>query len=295
MTIHGQQYRPAPYQPTSRWQRLQPLIRLEFTTLFRHRWGVLAFIVCIMPSIGRLVMLLSWLGVLAFGGPRMRGNAPPQLQPDRIDFYVDAIVAPEQGMFVFLCLTALATARAVAKDRRTNALELYWTRGISPRGYFLGKWLGTFLLVSSMTVATPLLLWLTGVLLADDWSFLEQTRSFMPAALAGLLVFTAVLTTLCIQLSAIAATPNAATIVWCLLLGGSSALGHIIGHVTRRQGLTASVSVFDAAGALARALAGMPQRGVSVSVPGAAVLLAALLIVFGALARRRLRLQEAVA
>jgi ABC-type transport system involved in multi-copper enzyme maturation permease subunit len=297
MTIYGTQYRPAPYAPTSAWQRLLPLVRLEFTSLFRSRWGIVAFFLCVFPSVIRLVWMLMWVGVLSFGGPalRIRSNAPRELQdmlPDNVRFYVEPIVAPEHGFMVFLMLTTLVTARAIAKDRPTNALEFYWTRGISPRGYFAAKWLGSFLLVSTMTVAAPVVLWLTGSLLSDDWSFFRDTAGSMPGAVAGLLVFTASLTGICILLSAVARSPNLAMILWCLLLGGSLVVAQWVGHRSGNLGIAASISPFVAAGALARALAGIPQRGVSLG--GAAALLLGSTAVLAALARRRLRLQEAV-
>jgi ABC-type transport system involved in multi-copper enzyme maturation permease subunit len=297
MTIYGTQYRPAPYAPTSAWTRLLPIVRLEFTSLFRSRWGIVAFCLCLFPSVIRLVMLLIWVGVLSFGGPirRMQGNAPRELQelmPDSARFYVEPIVAPEHGFMVFVLLTTLVTARAIAKDRSTNALEFYWTRGISPLGYFGAKWLGSFLLVSTMTVAAPVVLWVVGSLLSDDWTFLHDTAGFMPGAVAGLLVFTASLTGICILLSAIAGSPNVAMILWCLLLGGSLALGQVVQGMSGRVGIGTACSLFEAAGALARALAGIPQRGVSVG--GAAALLLGSGAVLAALARRRLRLQEAV-
>jgi len=297
MTIYGTQYRPAPYAPTSAWQRLLPIVRLEFTSLFRSRWGIVAFCLCVFPSVIRLVMLLAWVGLLSFGGPvrRMQGNAPRELQemmPEGVRFYVEPIVAPEHGFMVFMLLTTLVTARAIAKDRSTNALEFYWTRGISPLGYFGAKWLGSFLLVSTMTVAAPLVLWVAGSLLSDDWTFLHDTVGFMPGVVAGLLVFTASLTFLCILLSAIAGSPNLAMILWCLLLGGSWAVGEMVQSMSRTAGVGSRISLFDAAGALARALAGIPQRGVSIG--GAAALLLGVAAVLAALARRRLRLQEAV-
>jgi len=137
-----------------------------------------------------------------------------------------------------------------------------------------------------------LVLWVAGSLLSDDWTFLHDTVGFMPGVVAGLLVFTASLTFLCILLSAIAGSPNLAMILWCLLLGGSWAVGEMVQSMSRTAGVGSRISLFDAAGALARALAGIPQRGVSIG--GAAALLLGVAAVLAALARRRLRLQEAV-
>ena len=296
--IHGQRYRPAPYLPTSRWQRLKQLLKLEFAAQFRTKWGIAIFLACLIPSLVRLVILLIWTGALALGGGAMRNagkNAPQQMQellPDRVEFYLDGVTSPGWGLVMLLVLTSLVTARAIAKDRATNALELYWTRGISPLGYFLGKGLGCFLLTSLMTVAAPFALWVMGVFLADDWSFLVKTWTFMPGVVLGLLVFTAVLTSICLLLSALATTPNLAAILWCLMLGGTAAVGRVAGEVLGQPVLSVTLSVFDAAGVLAHAIAGVTQR--ETNVTGSCALLGGIILLLAFALRRRLRLQEAI-
>ncbi len=303
--IDGLRYRPAPYRPTSRWERLRPLVRLEFGSIFRSKWGVAIFLATLIPSFVRLVILLIWTGALALGGGggaagagmRKMGERPPEqiqeLLPDHVGFYTEGVVAPGWGLVMFLVLTSLVTARAIAKDRATNALELYWTRGISPIGYFLGKGLGCFLVTGMMTIAAPFVLWVTGVFLAEDWSFLAKTWTFLPGVLLGLTVFTASLTTICILLSAIAGSPNLAAILWCLLLAGSEAFGQIISNVLKLPAIGSSVSVFDAAGTLARTCAGNVDR--DASPMGAAISLCSIIAVLSVVLRRRLRLSEAVA
>ncbi len=296
MTVYGLDYRPRAYQPIGRLQRLAPLVHNEFTALFRGRWGMLLFAACVFPTVIRLVMLLAWLGLLGFGGPMRRASERAngdlrQFVPTNVEFYIEQVVAVEQGFFVLLLLTAFATARAVAKDRATNALELYWTRGISPLGYFFGKWAGAASLLGLVTVAGPMLLWLIGVLFAEDWSFLSETVGFMPAACLGLLLFTALLSLLCLFVSAASSSAMIATILWCMLLGGTEALAEVLTGLdvfATRQ----SVSVFDAAATLARAVAGIAQR--PQELDGAMGLMAFLLVALGLLARRRLRISEAI-
>lgn len=296
MTIYGLRYRPAPYVPTSTWRRLWPVARLEFGTLFRSKWGVALFLACLVPTFIWLIMLLVQLQVLSFGAPQARRvMARPELRqfdPLQPDYYVEIVVSPDRGLLVFLLLTALVTARAIAKDRATNALELYWTRGISPRGYFVAKWFGSFLLAALPTVAGPFVLWVTGAFLWEDWSHFETTWRFMPRALAALATFTGALTAICILLSAIAGSPNLAMILWCMLLGGTSALAHVVSEVARAPAAVSWLSVWDAAGTLAREIAGIPER--RASAVGAIVLLGGLSLGLLALVRRRLRLQEAV-
>lgn len=296
MTVYGLEYRPKSYRPTSAWQRLQPLVRAERNVLFRSKWGIGTFLFSVSTLFVRLVILLGYLGLLPFAG-RLRDAAdevPPAMRmwiPTKVEFYVEQVVSMEQGFFVFLVLTAVATARTIAKDRATNALELYWTRGISPLGYFVGKWFGAFSLVGLVTVGGGILLWLVGSLFAEDWSYFLDTAKFMPQALLGLLTFTVVLTLLCVLLSAVCASANLATILWCLLLGGSSAAEVVLRELMPgKQKVT--VSVWDSAATVARAIAGIPHRGHS--LVGAIWVLGGLLLALCWIARRRLRATEAI-
>lgn len=297
MTVYGLEYRPKSYLPTSAWQRLQPLVRAERNVLFRSKWGIGTLLFSVSTLFVRLVILLGYLGLLPFAGSRLRDAAedvPPAMRmwiPTRIEFYVEQVVSMEQGFFVFLVLTAMATARTIAKDRATNALELYWTRGISPLGYFVGKWFGAFSLVGLITVGGGILLWIVGSLFAEDWGYFQETAQFMPRALLALLTFTVALTLLCVLLSAVCASANLATILWCLLLGGSAAVEVVLRELMPGNN-DITVAVWDSAATVARAIAGVSYRGHSLE--GAICVLGGLLLLLSLVARRRLRATEAI-
>jgi hypothetical protein len=77
-------------------------------------------------------------------------------------------------------------------------------------------------------------------------------------------------------------------VAWCLLVVGTAAVAFVGSRILRLPELQHSLSVWHAGGVVARAIAGLPQRGVS--VPGATATLGAL---FGLLlwrARAHLRL-----
>jgi ABC-type transport system involved in multi-copper enzyme maturation permease subunit len=267
-------------------------------SLFRTRWGLVMFFLCSVPGIGRLVMLLIVFGVVRFGQlraplPQRASGKPAELDPFNVEFYVDPVLWVMPGMIVVLMLSSLVTARAIARDRMMNALELYWTRGISPRAYLFAKWLGSFMLVSLLTVAVPLVLWLTAVLLADDWSLLTDTAAQLGLVLTGLACVTAVWTGICILISAMCASANTAMVLWSMLLVGSSALGAVLSRLLREPWLASGISVWDAGAVIVRSVAGIPQA--NVSVPGAAFVLGGLLALLLVPVLRRLRLAEAVA
>lgn len=294
---------PLPYRAGSsrmvpRWLWWWPLARSEFLSLFRTRWGVAAFLVCLLPGIGRLVMLLILFGVLDFGGGGLRNRMSRRgelasLDPGRIEFYLEPVLSVMPGMVFALALSSLVVARSIAKDRVTNALELYWTRGISPRAYLFGKWVGGCGVLACTTVGVPLLLWTTAILLAEDASpFVAETPRFA-LALAGLLVVTGVLVAICTLVSAACSVPNTAMVVWSMLLIGSGALGVVLSRAVAAPWLASTLGLWNAGGVVVRAAAGVPQRGVSVL--GSSIVLACALALAWGVARRRLRIEEAVA
>lgn len=291
-------FRAAPYAMVPAWRRWLPLAQHEFMSMFRTRWGVAAYLLCLFPGLGRLMMLLIAFGVVNFGPPGLRARlrAPgslASLDPHRVEFYVEPVLEVMPGMAFLLPLTALIVARSIARDRLTNALELYWTRGIPPASYLLAKWVGCTCLAATLTVLVPVALWLTAVMLAEDWSLLEATAGGMAQVAVGLALVTALWTAIGMLVSAVCRSPNTAMVAWVMLVVGSSAIAFVTGNVLREPWLHSCLSVWHAGGVLVRAIGGITQRGVS--VPGACVVLGGLLLVLGLLARRRLRLAEAVA
>ncbi|GAB4138950.1 MAG: hypothetical protein Fur0037_04920 [Planctomycetota bacterium] len=266
MTIYGIGYRRAEFAPEPAWRRLGPIASLEFRTIFRSRWGVALFLGCLAPSVVNLVVMLMAMGVLRVGDMqrRMAGDVGAQFArwiPDRIEFYVEPIV--QESTPLFLVLTALVGCRAIAKDRSTNALELYWTRGIGPLGYFAAKWLGSFLLLAMVGIAGPLLVWLTGVFIAEDWGFLGDTIGIVPRALAAHAVFCGELALLAMAISGSVRSPNFASVTWLLLIAGTGALAGVLGEILRGHQWPMHLSLYTALSDLDRWIAGAPLEGAS--------------------------------
>lgn len=289
-------YRTASWRPVPVAWRWWALARYEFGSLFRTKWGIALYFLCLLPALVQLVMVMIAFGVLQFVPVQARGRMgrlPGNLDPQRAEFYVDPVLQVMPGMVFVMLLAAVVVARAIAKDRTTNALELYWTRSISPRTYLLAKWFGTTLLVGTVTVVAPLVLWATATLLAEDWTMLTTTALPFVRALLGLAVATMAWTAIAIGISAGATSPNTAMVVWCMLLVGSSALGTVLAAVLRESWLLSSLSVWGAGGTVVRAIAGFGQM--NASLPTALAVLGGLTGALLVRALRRLRLTEAIA
>jgi ABC-type transport system involved in multi-copper enzyme maturation permease subunit len=295
-------YRPADYVPVPPATRWWPLARREATSLFASRWGILLYGLCLIPFLVRAVILLILFGVLALGPEELRtrlqqppvvrgGPGMASLDPRMLAFYADQALRPPAFVFVLL-LSSMVVARSIARDRMTNALELYWTRGISPGQYVFAKWFGGSLIVGSITVLAPFVLWLMAVFLAPDWTLLQQTAGGMARLLAALALATGALTAIGTFVSGAAATANGATVVWTIVMVGSVSVGELLAGVLRTPTLRSWTSIWEAFGVLVRAIAGVPQR--NVSEIGACACLGGLLAWSWWRGRRRLRMEDAI-
>lgn len=298
MTPLGLRYRVADYAPVPAFRRAWPLLRQEFLVLFRSKVGIALFCACLLPAVVRLFVLMIRFGVVDFGGGEARRNLIGRSQmlaqwdPGRPEFYVELVMGTWPGLPVLVLLTAATTAGAIARDRRTNALELLWTRGITPNGYLLARYLGSLGSLLLVTVLAPLLLWGLGVLMADDWQHLVDTLPFLVPVLCGLLATSALWVAICLCLSALASSPSQAIVLWCMLLLGSTAIANVAAAVLREPNLRAWLSIWEAGGALARHVAGISTR---VELGPALGVLVGLLAVLLVAAKRRLGLREAIA
>jgi ABC-type transport system involved in multi-copper enzyme maturation permease subunit len=224
--------------------------------------------------------------------PIAAGGTNVELDPRRIGFYAAQALEPPAFVFILL-LTSMVVARAIARDRATNALELYWTRGISPAQYVLAKWIGGTLLVGSITVCTPFVLWLLAVFLAPDWTLLQTTAVDMAVLLGGLALATGMLTAIGIFVSGAAATANGAIVVWTTILVGGGAIAELLAAVLRLPELRSWIAPWTAFGVVVRSIAGLNVRGASIL--GAWCCLGALLLWSFWRARKRLRMEVALA
>ncbi len=294
MTLVERGYRRVHYTPTSRLRRAWPVALLELRTMFRVRFGAVLYLICLGPTIGSLIFLLVRAGIWDLGAQRGgagRGMPGGGFDPSTPAFFITPIFT--LSTVPFLILTTLVTVRAVAKDRAAGALEMYWTRGITPLDYFGGKWAGSFLLLASAFVAAPALLWLTSVLLAPDWRQFDATITFVPGMLAGLVLVCALLALLGVSLSALAGTPNFASILWLLLSVGTLIGGQLLWRLFRDNWVVA-ISPWRAGRRVVEACAGEVPFADYSPLVAAGFLLGTVAVVFG-LALRRLRVAEVVA
>jgi ABC-type transport system involved in multi-copper enzyme maturation permease subunit len=298
VTIFDSGYREFSYRPTPMLRRLWALSWLELRGPFRTRWGTILFLVCLIPLYRGLFVLSIWAGLLSFGGgepgaraQRFRGLSA-DFDPTDAGFYLGVAMGPPAFVFVLL-LTTLVSARAIAKDRGAQGLEILWTRGIEPVGYFLAKWFGSFLLIGLATVLGPLLLLALAWSSAPDEEVARPLLALAPRVALALVVFTAVLTGFATALSALARSANLAAILWVVSMVGSVAVSRVFARLFPGEAWLRALSPWDSAKRVAESIAGVTPR---LEFPPAAALFAVLAaaVLLGVLVGRRLRTAEAV-
>ncbi|MCC6783886.1 MAG: hypothetical protein IT457_13670 [Planctomycetes bacterium] len=290
MTVFGMGYRRLVYEPSSRFRRILCVALTDLRAPFRTRLSTILFLVCQAPTFSSFVLLFIWSGFWQIGGGRGMTSADRGF-PGSAQFYLANLTAPEAFLSI-TTLVAFTVSRAVARDRASNALEILWTRGLSPAAWFAGKVLGACFVLGIGTIAAPLLLWLLAVATAPDVEFLANTARFMPLVVLAAGVQTFVIAFLATALSAAARTPNAASILWVVAVFGGSAVARVVGRLSGWVELRA-LSPWDATTRVTQAIVDVPPR-VELPVTAALISLAVLGVFALAAVVRRVRLAETV-
>ncbi|MFO1051269.1 MAG: hypothetical protein U1F36_03515 [Planctomycetota bacterium] len=292
MTVFGSGYRALDYQPTSMLRRLWALAVLDVRAPFRTKFGTILFLLCQLPGYAALVLLLIWSGFWQLGNARNQAmHATGAMSPTEVDFYLSCATS-QQAFLTITTLVTFTVARAIAKDRASQAIEILWTRGITPIGYFAGRVLGAVCLLGLGIVVMPALLWVFAWINAVDGTFLSSTIAFLPRLFAALLFHTVAVAFLATAISCLPRTANVASILWAMLLVGGRSLGTMVTHFASDP-VYRALGPWDDIRRVTEAIAGVQpavEFPLGDAVVGCIVLaVAAVVVVF-----RRLRMVEAI-
>lgn len=89
-----------------------------------------------------------------------------------------------QQSFFILLIVVFAGAGLIAKDKRFNALQIYFSKPLSKWDYLLGKFFILGFYISLISLIPALLLFFTKVLLSENLDFLKQYY-WVPFSLTG--------------------------------------------------------------------------------------------------------------
>lgn len=195
-------YRRLPGDRPRRWAPW-PIARTALALAWRKRSTKLGVVLCAMSVFGHGMALAAQ--VLA---ERVMGSLD---RPEALGGMLHAVVGNVHatlanfiGVQMIACafLLAMVGAGLVAEDRRTGAMELYFSRPLRRRDYVVGKLLAAGLVPTATLVVPFGLLWLAAVGMAPPQASGELFGLVLPGLL-GALVAAAVLTTTILGLSAL--------------------------------------------------------------------------------------------
>ncbi len=252
MPIHTQDYR--------HWEgTLKPHNAMRWWVITKAELKLLAqrkfvrLIVAIPPTIYVLVhAVLIYLG-----------NQFPEGLPFEIDkaffhrFFFSFRFVFLSGFLVAL-VTIFGGSGLIATDLKNNALSLYLSKPISWVDYLLGKFAVVGILLACMLLIPGLLLFLEHVLLTDTDFF--QKNYWLPFSMVAYSAIIITSTSLLMLLfSSLTSNPRYATIGFCAVWFGSSAVYGVLQEITR-SGKVALVSMWANYDRLGTALFGLPYN-----------------------------------
>jgi hypothetical protein len=250
-----------------------------------------------------MLFVFVWLRFVMFaqvvgdeGGPFTSDRGPPGpfrdnvFNPSLPNFYLDTIL--RSGFFLFVLYSTVVGSGIIARDRHSNAVELYMTRAVTATRYVLGKWFAVASLLAMQVVAPIFLVWVTAVLLAPDWGVLQDTIGFMPRVLLGLGVLCMFHGFLVTAISASTDTPVFGALLWVICMAFLTMMARILRFHFGPSFWTA-LSPWDACKRIVEAVAGV-AAGTDYAVLDAGLSMAVFAVLGVVLIRRGLRSVEAV-
>lgn len=224
MAILDQSYQPwfGDFQP--RYRRIAAMIRVGIKQAFA---GSVTKIVVILI----FAVMFAWTGILfLLSTARVPlsialGNAMYQ------HFLGDVMPV---GVFV-MTLAALVGGRAIARDLRSNAVAMYFSKAISRTDYILGKAGTVGGLLLSTTLLPGLCLWVGHWAISRDVLTTGERLSDLLGIVKQSLVLVVPMTMYVLALSSLSRNAFVPGILWVLTYLGSSMVAVILGETAQRE------------------------------------------------------------
>lgn len=224
--IYAVGYRKLPSGRPKRWAPW-PIARTALALALRKRSTKFAIGLCTMVFFVTGMVLVSQvvIGRLAeYAGDRMSGMAGPIAKAVVGDTHEALSSFLGTQMFCTVILLGIAVGGIVADDRRTGAMELYFSRPLSRLDYATGKLLAAALVPASTIVVPFLLLWLAVVGIAPG-EISDALLGLVVPGLCGALMATALLAATVVGVSSVGERGRTVAILYVTLFVVLAAAG----------------------------------------------------------------------
>ncbi|MCA8969310.1 MAG: hypothetical protein KDC95_05980 [Planctomycetes bacterium] len=182
-------------------ERILAITTTEIRRIFSKKMFLVFFFLMMAPAI--MAFVIVWIRFIVIEGSgqlmgfgnrmeRMAARGPFGGSILDVDFYFDLLRGG--GTALTLIFSGVVGAGIIARDRAAGALELYFTRGIRPISYFLGKFLTVWFLLLCQVLFGFLIVWIFAVSVAPtDSGYFSETWPFIPRLIAAQAFFCATL------------------------------------------------------------------------------------------------------
>jgi ABC-2 type transport system permease protein len=197
------------------------------------------WVALLLASIPFFVMLvIIWIRSAAQQGsdaldPAIAGAAREVLSVDGARFW-QAFFLPH-CRFIAPLLALLIGSGLIANDRRTNALEIYFSRPITKLDYLLGKLGIVLLFVLFITLGQGVLLYVFHVASQGTLAFVVESADLLLAIVVSSVVITVPMCAGILALSSLTTSARFAGLAWFGLLMITGAAGGILEGITGTQ------------------------------------------------------------
>jgi ABC-2 type transport system permease protein len=238
------------------------------------------------------LLLLSWIPFVVRAVQIYAATNLPQAEFLAPDARMFRQFLEQQEIFLFF-ITVYAGAGLIATDRRANALQIYLSKPLTRLEYICGKLaiLMTFLLLVTWVPATLLLL--IQIMFAGNFKFFLDNLFLFPAITVFSSIQVVAVATAMLALSSLSKSSRYVGVLYAGLIFFSQALYGIVYGITRDSRL-AWISVASDLAQIGDAIFRVPLR-FKMSLPVAALVLVALVVVAGLILDKRVRGVEVVA
>lgn len=224
--VFGVGYRRLPGDRPTRWAPW-PMARTALTLAWRKRSTKLGVALCSFSVFGHGMALAAQ--VLAERFINTRGGGASQAAEGIVrgvigDVHTTLANFIGVQMIATAFLLAMVAAGLVAEDRRTGAMELYFSRPLTRRDYLTGKLLAAGLVPTAMLVVPFVALWAFAVGMAPPGAATPMLGLLLPGLL-GALVGALLLTTTILGLSAVGERGRTVGVIYVVSLLILTSLG----------------------------------------------------------------------
>jgi hypothetical protein len=201
------------------------MVRLGLAQPFRNLWVLLTVILAFTITAG-------WLIVLFFAAQQPQ-SVPAFALGNRI--YRDGFYNFFLFSMILMVLSSTVGSSLIARDLRTHALVLYFSRAITRADYLAGKFLTLFLFLLAATLGPGLVLFLGQLGVGSEKLSFGQRLADLGAVTGHAFILTVPMTAVVLAFSSITTRASVAGLLWAVFFFASWTFSTILQALLRQD------------------------------------------------------------